>query len=61
MAGPVVAVTPQGGRARVRIGTVLAECPLERAPEPGTRAHAVFEPRHARLVPYAEAPWELPA
>ena len=50
--GPVVSVTPQGGRARVRIGPILAESAAEAAPEPGTLAYAVFAPGHARLLPY---------
>jgi ABC-type sulfate/molybdate transport systems ATPase subunit len=50
--GPVVSVTPQGGRARVRIGAVLAESATEAAPEPGTLAYAVFAPEHTRLLPY---------
>ena len=50
--GPVVSVTPQGGRARVRIGPVLAESATEAAPEPGTLAYAVFAPEHARLLPH---------
>jgi molybdate transport system ATP-binding protein len=60
LAGPVVSVTPQGGRARVRIGGVLAECATADAPAPATLAYAVFSPEHARLVPYDDGvPHEL--
>jgi ABC-type sulfate/molybdate transport systems ATPase subunit len=53
VAGTIGATTLHGGRARVRIGAVLAECPLHELDslKRGERAFAVFDPAAVRLVP----------
>jgi molybdate transport system ATP-binding protein len=53
VAGAIGATTLHGGRARVRIGPVLAECPLHEVETlvRGEQAYAVFDAAAVRLVP----------
>jgi molybdate transport system ATP-binding protein len=54
IAGPVSALTPEGGRVRVRVGPLTAECSSEEVERLGLRrgepATASFSPMHARLI-----------
>ena len=48
--GTIAAITPEGGRMRVRVGALIAEVPAGTALRRGDVAWATFEPRDARLV-----------
>jgi molybdate transport system ATP-binding protein len=54
---PVASLTPAGGRVRVRMGPITAECASEDVERIGLRrgepAAASFEPVHARLIAMA--------
>jgi molybdate transport system ATP-binding protein len=53
--GRVHAITPHGGRLRVRVGRLVCELALDQTPPPlGADAIAVFDPSVARIVPLAE-------
>ena len=53
VAGMVHGLAPEGGRMRLRIGELTAECSPEEAGAltEGARAYAVFAPAAARLIP----------
>ena len=48
--GTIAAITPEGGRLRVRIGDLVAEVPAGAPLRRGEVAWATFEPGDARLV-----------
>jgi hypothetical protein len=54
IAGTVHGLAPEGGRMRLRIGELMAECAPEEAARlglaDGARAYAVFSPASTRLV-----------
>ncbi len=56
----VTSLTPEGGRVRVRLGPLTAECSVEDGERLGLRrgasVAACFSTRHARLVPLAGTP-----
>jgi molybdate transport system ATP-binding protein len=51
VAGAVGATTLSGGRARVRVGELLAEHPAGEPPPRGSTAFASFAPEDVRLIP----------
>ena len=52
----VMAVTPDEGRVRARLGDLVADAPAGSAPAAGDRVWAAFATEHARVVPGAGAP-----
>jgi hypothetical protein len=53
LAGTIGTTTLHGGRSRVRVGELLAECPTGEAAalERGATAYAVFAPEDVRVIP----------
>jgi molybdate transport system ATP-binding protein len=58
--GAIGATTLHGGRARVRIGALLAETDAPEALRRGAIAYALFEPAAVRLVPSTSSDQEEP-